>query len=191
MQNPPRFLPLLISIIDAVDPYGVGHSERVARLVMKLARKAGVKDDTPEMDDLEMAALVHDIGKIRIPESIRRMPGAYTLAERVVMKQHATFGVEFLEKANGSISVDVRKSVMHHHEDWGGTGYPDRLQNDAIPLGARLIRICDFYDALTHQRGYRPPKTNEDALRYMMDEQVRQPWADPDLFRSFLEMMKE
>lgn len=191
MQNPPRFLPLLISIIDALDPYGVGHSERVARLVMQLARKTGVRDNTPEMDEYELASLIHDLGKIRVPESIRRMPGEYTLAERVIMRQHPVFGVEFLEKANGSISPNVKLYVRHHHEDWGGTGYPDRLQGEAIPLGARLIRICDFYDAKTHQRGYRPATTKEETLRLMMDEQVRQPWADPNLFRLFLGMIAD
>jgi putative nucleotidyltransferase with HDIG domain len=190
MQNPPHFLPLLTSIIGTLDPYGVGHSERVARLAMQLARKAGVKDNTTEMDEIELSALMHDIGKIGIPESIRRMPGEYTFAERIIMKQHPIIGVEFLEKANGSISLNVKKDVKHHHEDWGGTGYPDRLQEDAIPFGARLLRICDFYDALTHQRGYRSPFPKETALQIMIDEQIRQVWADPNLFRLFMEMMK-
>lgn len=190
MINPPRFLPLLTSIIGALDPYGVGHSERVTRLAMQLARKIGIKDNTTEMDELELAGLMHDIGKIGIPESIRRMPGEYTFAERVIMRQHSIIGIEFLEKANGSISPNVKSYVKHHHEDWGGTGYPDRLRETAIPIGARLIRIADFYDAITHQRGYRPPYSRGEALQLMVDEQIRQPWADPELFRLFLEMMK-
>lgn len=190
MQNPPRFLPLLTSIIDAMDPYSVGHSERVARLAMQLARKAGIRDNTPEMDDIELASLLHDIGKIRVPEAIRRFPGEYMPAERIIMKQHPVFAMEFLEKANGSISPHAKLYVKHHHEDWGGTGYPDRLQGDAIPYGARLIRICDFFDARTHQRGYRPATPPDETLRVMMDEQVRQPWADPKLFRLFIEMME-
>jgi len=191
MINPPRFLPLLTAIIDAIDPYGVGHSERVARLVMQLARRAGIKDNTPEMDDLEIASLIHDIGKVHIPESIRRIPGKYTFAERAIMKQHAIFGVDLLEKANGSISANVKRFVKHHHEDWGGTGYPDRLKGVGIPEGACMIRICDFFDAKTHERGYDPPLSSADALQVMIDEQIRQPWASPELFRLFLEMMHE
>lgn len=191
MQNPPRFLPLLTAIIGDLDPYGVGHSERVTRLSMQLARRAGFKDNTLEMDEIELASLMHDIGKIGIPESIRRMPGEYTFAERIIMKQHTLIGVQYLEKANGTISARVKLYVMHHHENWGGTGYPDRLRGEAIPLGARIIRICDTFDALTHERGYRRAKADKDAVQEMIDEQVRQPWADPNLFRLFLEMVKD
>lgn len=190
MINPPRFLPLLTSIIGTLDPYGVGHSERVTRLAMQLARRTGLRDNTPEMDEIELAGLMHDIGKIGIPESIRRMPGKYTFTERIIMKQHPMIGIEFLEKANGSISPNVKLYVKHHHEDWGGTGYPDRLRGEAIPFGARILRICDFYDALTHERGYEPPLSEKDALQLMSDEQVQQVWADPELFRLFLEMME-
>ncbi len=191
MQNPPRFLPLLTAIISDLDPYSVGHSERVARLAMQLARKAGFKDNTADMDEVELAGLMHDIGKIGIPESIRRMPGEYTFAERIIMRQHALIGVGYLEKANGSISPKVKAYVKHHHENWGGTGYPDRLQGDAIPIGARILRICDTYDALTHERGYRRAESNDSALQIMMDEQVRQPWADPELFRIFIAMKRD
>lgn len=190
MQNPPRFLPLLTSIIDAMDPHGVGHSERVSRLVLRLARRASIKDNTQEMDEFELASLMHDLGKIQIPEYIRRLPGDYTFAERAIMRQHPLFALDFLEKANGSISANVKLYIKHHHEDWGGTGYPDRLTGDAIPYGARLIRICDFFDARTHQRGYRPALPQAEALGFMMDEQTRQPWADPDLFAIFLNMMR-
>jgi putative nucleotidyltransferase with HDIG domain len=191
MINPPRFLPLLTAIIDAVDPYGVGHSERVARLAMQLARKAGIKDNTTDMDDLELAALLHDVGKVRVPESIRRIPGKYTFAERAIMKQHSVFGVELLEKVNGGINLNVKLFVKHHHEDWDGTGYPDRLREEAIPWGARNLRIVDSFDSMTHERGYQPPRSKADALQLMIDEQIRQPWADPNLFRIFLEMMKD
>lgn len=190
MIDPPQFLPLLTSIIDVLDPYAVGHSERVTRMAMQLARRAGWKDNTPEMDELELACLMHDIGKIGIPESIRRMPGEYTFVERITMRQHPLIGVELLNKANGSISAKVKSYVLHHHEDWGGTGYPDRLREEAIPIGARIVRICDFYDAVTHERGYRPPKIKEMAIQLMTDEQVRQPWADPKLFELFIEMIK-
>jgi len=192
MIDPPRFLPLLTSIIGTLDPYGIGHSERVARLAMMLARRSGIRDNTTDMDELELAGLIHDIGKIGIPESIRRMPGEYTFAERIIMKQHPIIGVEFLEKVpNGGMSDNVKKIVKHHHENWGGTGYPDRLRENAIPLGARIIRICDFYDALTHERGYKPPQTKTEAIQTMVDEQIRQVWAEPNLLRLFMEMMAE
>ena len=143
------------------------------------------------MLDLELAGMLHDIGKIGIPESIRRMPGRYTLPERMLMQQHSLIGVEFLEKVpNGDLSPTLRLIVRHHHEDWSGQGYPDGLEGENIPWGSRVIRICDTYDALTHERGYQPAYSKEMAISVMKEQQVKLPWADPVLLRLFIEMMK-
>lgn len=190
MEKKPRFLELLMHIIGVFDPYGRDHSERVAELSVKLARRAGIRDGTPEMDDIELAALLHDIGKIGIPENIRRMPGKYTGPERMIMQTHSIIGMEFLLMVpNGGLSHEMKLDVKHHHENWNGTGYPDQLSGRAIPMGARLIRICDYFDALTHDRGYRIALTKEDAINTMIEKQIESQWADPDLFRLFLEMM--
>jgi putative nucleotidyltransferase with HDIG domain len=191
MKTPPHFLELLIYIIGIYDPYGNNHSERVTRLAVLLARRSGIKDDTQEMMDIELGCLLHDIGKIGIPESIRRMPGRYTMPERLIMEQHTTIGMEFLLKVpNGGLSQNMKLIVKHHHEDWNGQGYPDGLKGEAIPLGARVLRIPDTYDALTHERGYQRAYSKSEAIQIMVDEQIKNPWADPDLFRLFLEIVK-
>ena len=192
METTPRFMKLLIYLIGIHDPYGVNHSERVTILAMNLARRSGWKDGSQEMTDLELAGLLHDIGKIGIPESIRRMAGRYTLPERTVMQQHVVIGVEFLDKVpNGGLSTAMRLIVKHHHEDWSGQGYPDGLAGEAIPWGARILRICDMFDALTHERGYQPALSKSAALQVMIDQQIKQAWADPELLRVFIGMSKE
>lgn len=188
----PSLLPLLQYVIGMYDPYGVGHSARVKQLSLKLAGISGIEKDSQLMRDLEVAADLHDIGKIGIPEAIRRQPGQYLPAERMLMEQHPIIGEKILHKAsNGYITKEVSQIVRHHHEDWSGTGYPDGLKEDQIPLGSRIIRICDFYDAKTNVRGYQSAASKGDALQYMIDRQIEIAWADPELFRLFLKMMTE
>lgn len=185
-------LPLLRLVIGFMDSYGIGHGERVAELVLKLAARTGIDSGSQLMKDIDIAADLHDIGKVGIPESIRRQPGIYLPAERMLMEQHSIIGERILKTAvNGYITPEVCKIVRHHHENWNGTGYPDELKEDVIPLGSRLIRICDFYDALTHVRGYQNAMERGEAIQYMIDKQIESTWADPDLLRLFLEMIKE
>lgn len=188
---PPQFLELLTYIIGTFDPYGNSHSERVTHMALALAKRAGVEDGSQEMEDIKLAGLLHDIGKIGIPESIRRMPGRYTLPERMIMETHPVIGMEFLMKVpNGGLSKEMKLIVRHHHEDWSGHGYPDQLVGEAIPFGSRVIRIGDFYDAVTHERGYQPALNREDALQLMIEQQLKREWADPNLFRIFIDMVK-
>lgn len=192
MTEPPRFLPLLTYIIGIYDPYGIRHSERVTLLVMDLAKRAGVQESTQEMTDIYLAAMLHDIGKIGIPESVRRMPGRYTDPERLIMQQHSVIGINLLERVpNGGLSQEMRAIVRHHHEDWSGQGYPDGLAGEQIPFGARIVRICDTFDALTHERGYQRAFLKHQAISEMKAQQVELPWADPNLLRLFIEMMKK
>jgi HD-GYP domain-containing protein (c-di-GMP phosphodiesterase class II) len=191
-MSEPSLLPLLQYIIGMYDPYGVGHSARVKTLCLRLARLAGIEEESQLMTDLGTAADLHDIGKIGIPEYIRRLPGQYLAAERMLMEQHPIIGEKILLKAsNGYINADVCKIVRHHHENWSGNGYPDGLKEDEIPLASRIIRICDWYDARTNVRGYQSALDRVGTLQHMTDHQIQIVWADPELLRLFLQMMTE
>lgn len=175
-------LPLLVYLADLGDPYGADHSKRVAGLCSKLGKACGYV----KTEELELSAMLHDIGKIGIPEFIRRLPGKYTDIERLVMQQHSVMGEKLLRLVqNGTIDSVVISNVRHHHEDWGGTGYPDGLKGEAIPLGARIIRIVDYYDAITNVRGYVNRMSHEDAVRMLREEQDKKRVFDPKLFEIF------
>ena len=180
---------LITYIIGLYDPYGVNHSERVAQICLWIGSRIGLTAD--ELEVLELSALLHDIGKLGIPESTRIKPGALTEAEYFMMRQHPAMGLNIVRRMNGSISEKVHLSIFHHHEDWGGTGYPAGLKGEAIPLEARVIRIADTFDALTHSRGYRPPLTVGEALQLMVQEQEVKQLYDPNLFRVFLDLVVE
>jgi HD-GYP domain-containing protein (c-di-GMP phosphodiesterase class II) len=176
-------LPLLVYMIDLYDPYGKSHSERVARLSVRLAKKYGYES----LMEIELSALLHDIGKIGIPESIRRLPGKYTESEHILMQQHSVLGERLLRMIeNGRVQEIILINVRHHHENWSGTGYPDNLRGEAIPLGSRIIRICDYYDALTNVRGYGNSRSHRRALEEMQEEDERLHLFDPALFQLFM-----
>jgi diguanylate cyclase (GGDEF)-like protein/putative nucleotidyltransferase with HDIG domain len=140
----------LARAVDARDVYTGSHSQRVADLAARTARRLGLADEDVELTRL--AASLHDLGKLAIPEEILRKPGPLTEPERMVLERHPQIGFRMLE----SLGVDpVADWVLHHHERWDGTGYPDGLPGDHIPLGARIIFVADAYDAMTSERVYR------------------------------------
>src|SRR5688572_16129805 len=143
----------LAMAIDAKDQITHGHIRRVQRLAVGLAQSVGVKDEI-QIKAIEAAALLHDMGKLAIPEFILNKPGRLTPSEFEVMKQHANIGADIL----GSIHFPypVVPIVRHHHEAWDGSGYPDKLRGVSIPLGARILSVVDCFDALTSDRPYRP-----------------------------------
>ncbi len=180
---------LVTYIIGLHDPYGVNHSDRVAELCVRMGES--LQWPAAALEILELSTLLHDIGKLAIPDATRAKPGPLTEAEIYMMRQHPAMGINILRRMNGNISPRVHRAIYHHHENWSGTGYPGRLKGDAIPLEARIIRIADTYDALTHSRGYRAPLGRNNALSWMVREQERDTLFDPFLFRVFLGMMKE
>ena len=180
---------LITYIIGLFDPYGIHHSERVAELSEKIGKQIGMNDI--ELEDLVLAGLLHDIGKLGIPESIRAKPGKLMEAEYFLMQQHPVIGLKIIRKMNGAISQNVHLAIYHHHEDYGGTGYPKGLKGAEIPLAARIIRIADTYDAMTNSRGYRLPIDRRGALEMMVKDQERYMPFDPNLFRIFLGIMLE
>jgi diguanylate cyclase (GGDEF)-like protein/putative nucleotidyltransferase with HDIG domain len=149
----------LARAVDARDVYTGSHSQRVADLAARTARRLGLPEEEVELTRL--AASLHDLGKLAIPEEILRKPGPLTDPERMVLERHPQIGFRMLE----SLGVDpVADWVLHHHERWDGSGYPDGLPGDAIPLGARIIFVADAYDAMTSERVYRRRVAPEQAI---------------------------
>jgi HD-GYP domain-containing protein (c-di-GMP phosphodiesterase class II) len=151
----------LASALELKDTYTGGHAERVASLAMRLSRRAGLPGALPE-EPLEAAFLLHDVGKIGIPERILNKPGGLNEAERRVLQTHPILGERIV--APLGFPPVVRSVIRHHHERWDGRGYPDRLAAEAIPPAARLFAIADAVDAMTSVRPYRPAMTFEEAI---------------------------
>lgn len=188
-----KILNLLKYLLSEFDPYGVEHGERVAVLSTRLATAAGVHPDSAMMRDIRTAALIHDVGKVGVPESVRRQQGKFLPAERTAMQLHVIYGAEMLDMVtNGTINKRVVGFVKFHHKDFSGGGYPadPPLQGNEIPFGSRIIRITDTYDAMVHDRGYRQGLPHESCLQEMVDDQIEMLLFDPELFRLFLEMMR-
>jgi diguanylate cyclase (GGDEF)-like protein len=141
----------LAKAVDARDVYTGSHSERVSELAVRIAERMSLEQELVELTRL--AASLHDLGKLAIPEEILRKPGPLTEAERLVLERHPQIGYRMLE----SLGVNpVADWVLHHHERWDGDGYPEGLEGDEIPLGARIIFVADALDAMSHDRVYSP-----------------------------------
>jgi diguanylate cyclase (GGDEF)-like protein len=149
----------LAKAVDARDVYTGSHSERVADLAVRVAERMGLTQELIELTRL--AASLHDLGKLAIPEEIHRKPGPLTDPERLVLERHPQIGYRMLE----SLGVTpVAEWVLHHHERWDGTGYPDGLHGEDIPLGARIIFVADAFDAMTNDRVYQGKLSIEAAV---------------------------
>lgn len=156
----------LAMAIDAKDQITHGHIRRVQSYAVALARASGVKDEE-QLKAIEAASLLHDMGKLAVPEYILNKPGKLTPAEFEKMKKHASAGADILSSID--FPCPVVPIVRHHHENWDGTGYPDGLAGSDIPLAARILSVVDCFDALTSDRPYRPRMTDKDALRILAD----------------------
>jgi putative nucleotidyltransferase with HDIG domain len=141
----------LTAAIDAKDSYTCGHSERVARIAVELARELGLPDS--ELGDVYLAGLLHDIGKIGVPDSVLGKRGSLTSEEFLQIAEHVLIGCRILEGFHGI--AHILPSVLSHHERYDGTGYPQGLKGDAIPLLARILAVADCYDAMNTVRRYR------------------------------------
>jgi putative nucleotidyltransferase with HDIG domain len=171
----------LAMAIDAKDQVTHGHIRRVQRFALGLAVELGVRDES-QVKALEAAALLHDTGKLVVPEHILNKPGRLTPGEFEKMKLHAAAGAEILSAIH--FPYPVVPIVRHHHEAWDGSGYPDGLKGTQIPLGARILQVVDCFDALTSDRPYRGRLTDEDALAVLM--QRRGTMYDPLVVDTFV-----
>lgn len=156
----------LAMAIDAKDQVTHGHIRRVQRFAIGLASKLGVKDALL-IRAIEAAALLHDMGKLAVPEYILNKPGPLTKAEFEKMKLHASVGADILSSIR--FPYPVVPMVRHHHENWDGTGYPDGLKNTDIPIGARILSVVDCFDALTSDRPYRPRLADDVAIKILIE----------------------
>jgi len=176
----------LAMAIDAKDQITHGHIRRVQRQAVRLATAVGVTE-TRQIQAIEAAALLHDMGKLAVPEYILNKPGPLTPAEFEKMKLHASVGADILSAIE--FPYPVVPIVRHHHENWDGTGYPDKLAGAQIPIGARILSVVDCFDALTSDRPYRPRLATKDALKVLADR--RGQMYDPLIVDLFMKVHSE
>lgn len=157
----------IASIIDAKDGYTHKHSERVAAFGVRLAQQLGFDADSRAV--VELSGLLHDVGKIGVPDAILNKPGKLTDAEFKEMRLHPLHGARILSNIQSQKVVELLPGVKYHHERWDGQGYPEGLAGEDIPLLGRLLGVADFLDALTSDRSYRKGLTLEEALQMVKD----------------------
>jgi putative nucleotidyltransferase with HDIG domain len=171
----------LAQTIDAKDQVTHDHIRRVQDNSVRLARELGVVDEG-EIQALKAASLLHDVGKISVPEHILNKPGRLSPSELEIMRRHAPVGADILSVIG--FPYPVVPIVRHHHENWDGTGYPDGLAGEAIPVGARILMVVDCFDALTSDRPYRPRFEAADAIKVLVDR--RGTMYDPHVVDAFV-----
>lgn len=158
-------LEALVNALEAKDPYMRGHSARVADLSATIAHQLGLAEE--DLEHVRVAGRLHDIGKIGTRESVLNKQGALTPDEFEHVKQHVVIGSQIL--APLSHLGDIIPAVRHHHERWDGTGYPDGLRGEAIPIGARIIGAAEVFDALSTSRAYQEKMSPENAVERIAD----------------------
>ncbi len=180
LDNAETVLFSLALSIEAKDPYTEGHCDRLSKYSVSLAEKLRLPEDLRVA--LRRGGLVHDIGKLAVPERILLKPGPLTPEERKIMEQHTIVG----ERICAPLRTfrHVLPIIRHHHEKWDGSGYPDGLKGEQIPLTARILQITDIYDALTTDRPYRKALLPEKALAIMREE-VKRGWWDASILEEF------
>lgn len=162
-----------------------GHTERVVALSVRLGEALGLSQT--ELEALRQGAYLHDIGKLAVPDAILLKPGKLSACEWEVMCSHTVKGYEIASKIP-TLSRGALEVIRHHHERWDGLGYPDGLQGEAIPLGARVFAVCDVFDALTSERPYKRAWTEAKALGEIGAQAGRQ--FDPHVAQVFLKMQR-
>jgi putative nucleotidyltransferase with HDIG domain len=173
----------LAMAIDAKDQITHGHIRRVQRYAVRLAAALGV-NDAAQIKAIEAASLLHDMGKLAVPEYILNKPGKLTSAEFDRMKSHARVGADILSSID--FPYPVVPIVRHHHENWDGSGYPDGLIGTDIPIGARILSVVDCFDALTSDRPYRPRLSDTDAVNILLERRGKM--YDPLIVDSFIKI---
>jgi putative two-component system response regulator len=180
LDNAETVLSSLALSIEAKDPYTEGHCDRLSKYSVSLAEKLGLPEDLRVA--LRRGGLVHDIGKLTVPEHILLKPGPLTPEERKIMEQHTIAGERICAPLKSF--RHVLPIIRHHHEKWDGSGYPDGLKGEQIPLTARILQITDIYDALTTDRPYRKALSPEKAFAIMREE-VKRGWWDWSILDEF------
>jgi putative two-component system response regulator len=176
LENAETVLFSLATSIEVKDPYTEGHCERLSEYSVTLARQIGLPDELQVA--LRRGGIVHDVGKVAVPEHILLKPGPLDGEEWIIMKQHPVVGERICRPLKSF--RHVLPIIRHHHEKLDGTGYPDGLKGDDIPITARVLQTVDIYDALTTDRPYRKALTPDQAVAKMREE-VKRGWWDGSL----------
>jgi putative nucleotidyltransferase with HDIG domain len=184
-QQATAALTSLITALEAREEYTKGHSVRVAWYSQKIAERIGL--DEEKRHRLRMAALLHDIGKIGVPDSVLLKNDRLTDSEYAIMKRHPEIGAHML--SNVEVLADVLPVIRHHHERHDGSGYPDGLAGDGIPLLSRIISVADTYDAMTTTRPYRKALTKDEACAELRAHHDRQ--LDGKMVEAFLSSLAQ
>lgn len=171
--------------VEIKDTYTFGHSKRVAYYALQLSRKLNLS--LSQIKAILTAAFLHDLGKVKIKRRILLKNGRLTPLEYEAIKLHSALGVRMIDTLN--FPWDIKPLILHHHEKYDGTGYPNGLKGEKIPLGARIIGIADFFDALTTVRPYRPAWSVADTIEEMNDQMNGA--FDPQLIPVFVELVKD
>jgi putative nucleotidyltransferase with HDIG domain len=173
---------MTINLLEMKDPYTIDHSKNVAGISLQIANKANLDID---IQILQFAALLHDIGKIGISDYVLNKPIKLSKSEYVMMQQHTILGFEAVK--NLSIDKNIKDAILYHHESYDGTGYPYKLKGNDIPVVARLIKIADVYDALTTDRPYRQGFSKKEAFEIIQREKSK---YDPELLKVFFKTIE-
>ena len=177
-------LEALVNALDARDQETKGHSLRVQRYMMDIAREFGVPEGSKDWVDMSRGSLLHDVGKIGVSDTILLKPGKLTDDEWEVMRKHPEIGFNMLRQVKfleGAASI-----ILAHHERWDGKGYPNGLHEDEVPLGARIFMVCDTFDSMTSDRPYRKALTTQQALNEILKYNGSQ--FDPKVVEAFLDI---
>jgi putative two-component system response regulator len=186
LENAETVLCTLARSIEAKDPYTEGHCDRLSRYTVSLAEKIGLSDE--ECTALRRGGIVHDIGKVAVPEFVLLKPGPLDDHERKIMEEHTLVGERICAPLKSF--RNVLPIIRSHHERQNGTGYPDHLKGDEIPLAARVLQTVDIYDSLTTDRPYRKALSREKALEIMWEETNRG-WWDAKLVDALQDILQE
>ncbi len=181
-----QIISTLAEAIEIKDASTFGHSGRVVSLALDLAKELGITDPA-DLEAIKFGALLHDVGKIGIPEHILNKPGRLTFDEFEIMKKHPIYGEKIVKNISGwDLVADI---VRHHHENIDGSGYPDGLTGDQISIRAQIVSMVDVFTALIEERPYRPALSLDEALRIIEKEMLGTKFH-PDLYKAFLNVVK-
>lgn len=183
MESAHAVVAALANAVEAKDPATEHHCQRLAMLSARLTSRLRLDHD--EAERITYGALLHDVGKIGVPEAILTKPGPLDDDEWELMCRHPEIGERICRPLSDASGFHL--IIRHHHERWDGGGYPDRLRDEAIPLGARIVSLADAFDAMTHDRPYREARSTTQALEEIAAEAGRQ--FDPELAREFVDMI--
>ena len=174
----------LLQLLDLKDVTTGVHSSRLVGWAIAISRLLGMSNE--ETRQVEIAAALHDLGKIGVPDEILKKPSRLTPEEQIIMRKHPEYGWGVMKNIPGAEMASLL--ILHHHEMWDGTGYPARLKGTSIPMGSRIVAIIDAFDAMTTDRCYRAGIATGDALRVL--EEFSGTQFDPTLVSLFAEFVR-